>query len=484
MRGPAQEIHFRSDRHGDRDRREGQRGLRHRPSHQARLHHHESHHQRAAGAQHRRRRELRTPSSTASSSSAAPAARSGYFRSNTARSLPARICSRTYSWKAAMSSSFPERARGDARARPRVRCSPGARPCWRCGPVLAAVHARGRVLFSRPASLTARGRYQSRSAIRPTETSHPGLSGAVVLLYSALPLRIRTTTIRPRLEYRDYPDDLRTIGSRNIWISAPPSSSQRSSASIYGSLEHRDEFNAELPLRPVRPPACPSRRPRLRPAKRLAGATRDSALVVPNYNFKFSPFCGVGVSGVYQKHRLLPQRLLRRRGFHLLLRARRRRAGARVQQTDISFGGFGSQVRGDPLRLRRHGSRAPRSDLDTNWSPLFRPPLPWSTSTPSHVDTAIPTAFTDSQECLGRHGRRGYKTQVSQYRLDARPADHALRRRVHCSLIDQIQAAIRSRSSPSAGHFTGRCGRAQDPRDHGQRGRGNDRTYVANAWSK
>ena len=106
--------------------------------------------------------------------------------------------------------------------------------------------------------------------------------------------------IRPRVEYRNYPEDSGDNRVEGYLDFNSTLRTQRSSASVYGTLEHLDEFNAELPsalydnLNPSSPTSPET-------GKSVIGATRDSALVVPKYNFKYSPLWGFGVSGVYQR---------------------------------------------------------------------------------------------------------------------------------------------------------------------------------------
>jgi hypothetical protein len=222
------------------------------------------------------------------------------------------------------------------------------------------------------------------------------------------------SAIRPRVEYRDYPNDHGDDRVEGYLDFNSSFSSQRSSTSVYGSLDHLDELNAELPsalydnLNPV-PPTTPET------GKATSGATRDSALVVPSYNFKYSPLLGFGVSGVYQRIDYTPNDSVAHVDFAYYF-GQASASWTLGPRSELSFGGFDSKYEATRYYSDARGQGG-TLDLDTKWSPLF------STSASvvyEHVsvDTAIPTPFTGSKNAYGATVSAAYKTQVSQYRLD------------------------------------------------------------------
>ena len=174
--------------------------------------------------------------------------------------------------------------------------------------------------------------------------------------------------IRPRIEYRDYPNDSGDnrfegyLDFNGTWRWA------RSSASVYGSLEHRDEFNAEQPnatydtINPLSPTSPET-------GRTVVGGTRDSALVVPSYNFKFSPIFGWGLSGVYQKINYSPNNSFDLVDFDYYF-GKASFTWEVTQRDELSFGAFGSKY--EATRFESHATgEGVQIDWDSNWTPLI-----------------------------------------------------------------------------------------------------------------
>jgi hypothetical protein len=220
--------------------------------------------------------------------------------------------------------------------------------------------------------------------------------------------------IKPRVEYRDYPqssqdnrlEEYLDFSSRSKWA--------RSSASVYGNVEHRDEFNAELssavfdPFNPV-PPTAPET------GKAIRGATRDSAILVPSCNYKFTPLLGGGVSGIYQKLNYSPNDRTSHVDFDYYL-GKAFLSWSLSPKSELSFGGFGSKYRA--TRIDSHATGAGGTmDLDTNWSPLLLTTVSVVYQR-TKVDMTVPTVLNSVANAWGATLNAVYKAQVSQFRLN------------------------------------------------------------------
>jgi hypothetical protein len=221
--------------------------------------------------------------------------------------------------------------------------------------------------------------------------------------------------IRPRVEYRNYPEDSGDNRVEGYLDFNSTLRTQRSSASVYGTLEHLDEFNAELPsalydnLNPSSPTSPET-------GKSVIGATRDSALVVPKYNFKYSPLWGFGVSGVYQRIDYSPNDDIAHVDFAYYF-GQASATWTLGPRSELSFGAFDSKYEATRYYSNAKGTGG-TLDLDTAWSPLLSTT---ATIVYDHVtaDTAIPTLFHGSKDAFGATVGVAYKAQISQYRMDA-----------------------------------------------------------------
>jgi hypothetical protein len=305
--------------------------------------------------------------------------------------------------------SYPDRLR------PRV-----SRPACRRLPLaalalLAAVPAaHGADVYIQPAaSLTVEG--DTNLDLDPGEKTRTegNLVSASSIIGIATP--DSDSYIRPRVEYRNYPDDHDDDRVEGYLDFNSTFRSQRSTTAVYGTLEHLDELNAELPsalydnLIPVSPTSPET-------GKAVVGATRDSALIVPNYNFKYSPLLGFGLSGLYQRIDYSPSDPDAHVDFAYYF-GKASATWTLGPRSELSFGGFDSKYEATRYFSDARGEGG-TLDLDTDWSPLF------STSASvvyEHVavDTAIPIPFTGSKNAYGATVSATYKTQVSQYRLNA-----------------------------------------------------------------
>jgi hypothetical protein len=223
------------------------------------------------------------------------------------------------------------------------------------------------------------------------------------------------SAVRPRIEYRNYPQDSPDNRLEEYLDFNSTMRGQRSSATVYGSLQHRDEFNAELnsalydSLNPV-PPTSPET------GRAVIGATRDSALVVPSYNFRFSPVLAAGVSGIYQKVNYSPNDDSGHVDFAYYF-GKASVTWSFSPRSELSFGGFGSKYEATRFESAATGSGA-AVDLDTNWTPLLSTTIS-TVYQHTDVNTSIPTPFIGTANSWGATVGVAYKSQLDQLRLNA-----------------------------------------------------------------
>ena len=222
------------------------------------------------------------------------------------------------------------------------------------------------------------------------------------------------TTIKPRLDYRDYPTDQGDNRLEGFLDFNSFYKGQRSSASISGTLDHRDEFNAELTpalyddVNPIQPTAPQT-------GRTVTGATRDSAYVLPSYSYNLTPLLAAGVSGLYQKINYSPNDDARFVDFDYY-QAKAYLVWTVSHNSDLTFGGYGNKfnaTRFDSTATAKGGSL----DLNTSWTPLL------STRASvvlqhSDIVSSIPPTIDGSVNAWGGALGVDYKTEVQQIRAD------------------------------------------------------------------
>jgi hypothetical protein len=176
------------------------------------------------------------------------------------------------------------------------------------------------------------------------------------------------TTIRPRVEYRYYPEDIPDDRLEAYLDFNTTYRGQRSTASLYGTFEHRDDFGAEFspaiydtinPVQPTNPNT----------GKAVQGETRNSVYVVPQYVYQYTPLFGLGVSGIYQKIDYSPSGP----GYNVDFDYELGKVFGRWSlgpRSDLSVGAFGAHYEASEIDSTATGSGG-SIDFDTRWSPLF-----------------------------------------------------------------------------------------------------------------
>jgi hypothetical protein len=222
------------------------------------------------------------------------------------------------------------------------------------------------------------------------------------------------STIRPRIDYRDYPADSADDRLEEALDFNSAYKGLRSKGSVYAGYQRRDEFNAELSsaqydlYNPVQPTAPETGRSRV-------GATRQSLVLLPDYSYSISPRLAAGVSAIYQKLNYSPDNTTAAVDFDYY-QGKAYLRWTLDQKNDLTVGSYGSKYQASHFDSRATAGGVSVA-LDTNWSPLL------STSASvvyqrTNIDTAIPTPFKDVANPWGAAFSAVYKAQVSQFRMD------------------------------------------------------------------
>jgi hypothetical protein len=223
-----------------------------------------------------------------------------------------------------------------------------------------------------------------------------------------------STTIKPRVDYRNYPDD---AGDNRVEEYLDFNSflkEERSTASISGTLDHRDEATAELnsatydDVNPNQPTAPQT-------GHIVNGATRDSAYILPSYSYSLAPRLAVGVQGLYQKVNYSPNDDARYVDFDYY-QGKAYLVWTLNQKSDLTFGGYGNKynaTRFDSKATAEGGS----VELNTTWTPLFSTRASVVLQR-SDIDSGIPPVFNGTVNTWGGDVTAIYKGQIQQFRAD------------------------------------------------------------------
>ena len=222
------------------------------------------------------------------------------------------------------------------------------------------------------------------------------------------------TTIRPRVDYRDYPSD--SADDRlEEWLDLNSIyRAQRGRASLYLGFQRRDDFNAELnsaeynPYGPVLPTSPET-------GRTLTGVTRTSLILLPNYSFYLTPTTTIGVSGIYQRLDYTPNNSFDAVDFNYS-QAKMFVQWALNQRNDITAGVYGSNYEAVHYNSIAVAEGATLG-LHTNWTPL----LDTTESVVyqrTRLDTAIPLPLRGTENPWGASFAAAYKTLVDQFRIN------------------------------------------------------------------
>jgi len=224
-----------------------------------------------------------------------------------------------------------------------------------------------------------------------------------------------SAAIRPRIDYRDYPTDSADNRLEEYLDLNAAFKSQRGKGSVYLGYQRRDEFNAELSsalydqFNPVHPTSPET-------GRTIRGATRESLILLPDYNYSITPLTAAGVSGVYQQLNYSPNNTFSAVDFDYY-QAKAYLRWTLDRRNDLTLGGYGSKYNATHFDSRATAGGGTLT-LDTSWSPLL------STTAGvvyqrTNIDTTIPSPLKKVANPWGATFSAVYKAAVDQFRMDA-----------------------------------------------------------------
>ncbi len=244
-------------------------------------------------------------------------------------------------------------------------------------------------------------------------SSNTGYIGDVAALFG-IATPDSDTTIRPRIDYREYPSDS-PDDRLEEWLDLNSAyRAERGRASVYLSFQRRDEFNAELnsaeynPYGPVSPTSPET-------GRTLTGVTRTSLLLLPNYSYYLTPLTTIGVSAIYQMLNYSPNNSFDAVDFNYA-QAKLFVQWALNQKNDLTAGVYGSDYKAVHYDSDAVAEGATLG-LHTNWTPLLDTNATVIYQR-TRVDTAIPLPLHATENPWGASFAAAYKTQLDQFRIN------------------------------------------------------------------
>jgi hypothetical protein len=225
------------------------------------------------------------------------------------------------------------------------------------------------------------------------------------------------TIIKPRIIYRDYPQDSADDRLEAHLDFNTDYRSQRSSASLSGSIQHVDEFNAEQTAATYND-VNPGQPVNVDTGKITNGSTRDSAFLAPKYLYNITPVIGVGATGQVQVVSYSPSD--ENHNDYDYYQARAYMRWAFSQSSDAQLGGFGSKFDATHLGDSATGGGA-TLDFNTSWTPLLSTKaslIYQHTNITDNVTDKTPEQLKTDNNAWGATFGVLYKTQLDQFRLD------------------------------------------------------------------
>jgi hypothetical protein len=292
-----------------------------------------------------------------------------------------------------------------------------ARPLCVAGMMAAAPAFAAQVFVQPTATISA----ETDSNLDLQPASQPGsietvqgyIADAAVLVGIATPSS--STTIRPRIDYRDYPADSGDDRLEEYLDFNSSFNSPRGKGNVYVGYERRDEFNAELSsalydeYAPVQPTAPET-------GRTVIGGTRESVILLPDYSYNITQRTAAGVSAIYQQLNYSPDNSFDAVDFKYY-QAKAYLRWDLDQKTDLTAGGFGSKYEATHFDSRATSGGA-TATLSTSWTPLLSTGVS-VTYQHTDIDTAIPKPFADTANPWGAAVSATYKGQINQFRMDA-----------------------------------------------------------------
>lgn len=222
------------------------------------------------------------------------------------------------------------------------------------------------------------------------------------------------TTLKPRLQYRDYSDASRRDRLEAFLDLATAYTGQRSSFQMYGRYEHRDETHAErsaaqfddvTPDAPTDPET----------GRIQNNATRDVVLLVPTYKYKLTQRMDVGATATVQTLDYSPDDASRHVDFDYY-EGKGFMGWELSQRTQLSLGGYVSKYDAKNIDAQTDSYGA-SAEFEWDWSAVLESSLSLVYQR-SDVERTQPFVFDDKADAWGANFKTAYKGQISRARLN------------------------------------------------------------------
>ena len=227
------------------------------------------------------------------------------------------------------------------------------------------------------------------------------------------------TTIKPRVDYRDYPSDSYDNRLEEYLDLDSSFRTQRGKGGVYFDFQRRDQFNAEQnsafynetgPTLPTSPDT----------GHTVQGATRTSMLLLPDYSYSVSPLTALGVSGIYQQFNYSPSNSFDAVNFRYY-QAKTYLRRTLDPNTDVTFGVYASQYEATQFDSQANAGGA-SLQVDDSWTPLFNTSVS-ATYQRTDINSTNPNTtpisfFKDTSNTWGAHVSAQYKTEIQSLRAD------------------------------------------------------------------
>jgi hypothetical protein len=222
------------------------------------------------------------------------------------------------------------------------------------------------------------------------------------------------TTLKPRLQYRDYSDASRRDRLEAFLDLSTLYTGQRSSFLMFGRYEHRDEANAEksaaqfddvTPDAPTDPET----------GRIQNGATRDMVLLAPTYKYKLTQRTDIGASATVQTLDYSPDDVSRHVDYRYY-EGKGFVGWELSQRTSLSLGGYASKYEAENIDATTDSVGA-SAEFEWDWSAVLESSLALVYQR-SDVERTEPFLFEDKTNAWGANFKTVYKGQVSRTRLN------------------------------------------------------------------
>ena len=218
------------------------------------------------------------------------------------------------------------------------------------------------------------------------------------------------TTIRPRIDYRNYPSDHVDDRLEEFLDLNSAYRGERQHASLYLGFQRADEFNADL-YNPYAPPLPASPET----GRTTMGSTRTSLILLPKYSYYVTPLTTIGVSGTYQKLSYSPSNSYDAVDFNYY-QTQVFVEWALNPKNDVTVGIYGSDYEATHYHSTAVAEGASLG-LHTNWTPLLDTEASVVYQR-TQIDTIIPSPLRSTENPWGASISATYKNQLNQFRMN------------------------------------------------------------------